>query len=59
MFRTAVIYVASLSDVLPIKRFFLDLGTDSERTAAMVAVAAVPVAIIGMETKHTLFCLTD
>lgn len=52
---TAVIYVASLSDVLPIKRFFSGFWyTDPERTAAMVAIAAVPVAIIGMETAITL-----
>ena len=52
---TAVIYVASLSDVLPIKRFFSGFWyTDPERTAAMVAIAAVPVAIIGMETALTL-----
>lgn len=52
---TAVIYVASLSDVLPIKRFFSGFWyTDPERTAAMVAIAAVPVAIIGMETSITL-----
>ena len=52
---TAVIYVASLSDVLPIKRFFSGFWyTDPERTDAMVAIAAVPVAIIGMETAITL-----
>lgn len=52
---TAVIYVASLSDVLPIKRFFSGFWyTDPERTAAMVAIVAVPVAIIGMETAITL-----
>lgn len=52
---TAVIYVASLSDVLPIKRFFSGFWyTDPERTAAMVAIAAVPVAIIGMETAISL-----
>ena len=52
---TAVIYVASLSDVLSIKRFFSGFWyTDPERTAAMVAIAAVPVAIIGMETSITL-----
>ena len=52
---TAVIYVASLSDVIPIKRFFSGFWyTDPERTAAMVAIAAVPVAIIGMETSITL-----
>lgn len=52
---TAVIYVASLSDVLPIKRFFSGFWyTDPERTAAMVAIAAVPIAIIGMETSITL-----
>ncbi len=51
---TAVIYVASLSDVLPIKRFFSGFWyTDPERTAAMVAIAAVPIAIIGMETSIT------
>ena len=51
---TAVIYVASLSDVLPIKRFFSGFWyTDPERTAAMVAIAAVPIAIIGMETTIT------
>lgn len=53
-FMTAVIYVASLSDVLPIKRFFSGFWyTDPERTAAMVAIAAVPIAIIGMETTIT------
>lgn len=52
---TAVIYVASLSEILPIKRFFSGFWyTDPERTAAMVAIAAVPVAIIGMETAITL-----
>ena len=52
---TAVIYVASLSDVLPIKRFFSGFWyTDPERTAAMVAIAAVPVVIVGMETAITL-----
>ena len=52
---TAVIYVASLSEVLPIKRFFSGFWyTDPERTAAMVTLAAVPVAIIGMETTITL-----
>ena len=51
---TTVIYVASLSDVLPIKRFFSGFWyTDPERTAAMVAIAAVPIAIIGMETTIT------
>ncbi len=52
---TAVIYVASLSEILPIKRFFSGFWyTDPERTAAMVAIAAVPVVIIGMETAITL-----
>lgn len=52
---TAVIYVASLSEILPIKRFFSGFWyTDPERTAAMVAIAAVPVAIIGMETAISL-----
>ena len=52
---TAVIYVASLSDVLPIKRFFSGFWyTDPERTAAMVTIAAVPVVIVGMETAITL-----
>lgn len=52
---TAVIYVASLSEILPIKRFFSGFWyTDPERTAAMVTIAAVPVAIIGMETAISL-----
>ena len=52
---TAVIYVASLSEVLPIKRFFSGFWyTDPERTAAMVTIAAVPIAIVGMETAITL-----
>mgnify|MGYP000311012449 CR=1 FL=1 len=52
---TAVIYVASLSEVLPIKRFFSGFWyTDPERTAAMVTIAAVPIAIAGMETAITL-----
>lgn len=51
---TSIIYVASLSDVLPIKRFFSGFWyTDPERTAAMVTIAAVPIAIIGMETTIT------
>ena len=54
-FMTAVIYVASLSEVLPIKRFFSGFWyTDPERTSAMVTIAAVPIAIIGMETAITL-----
>lgn len=54
-FMTAIIYVASLSDVLPIKRFFSGFWyTDPERTAAMVTISAVPIAIIGMETAITL-----
>ena len=52
---TAVIYVASLSEILPIKKFFSGFWyTDPERTAAMVTIAAVPIAIVGMETAITL-----
>ena len=46
---TAVIYVASLSDVIPIKRFFSGFWyTDPERTAAMIVFTAIPIVAAGV-----------